>query len=91
MFLYSPELLLQGPVVSVLLAFLTSIIGVIALTAGLKGWFGIQLKMLERVTMILGGVVLIYPGYVTDLVGFCLIGIPAIIIYKRRFKIFRAG
>lgn len=84
MFLYSPELLLQGSAASVLLASITSVIGVIALTAGLKGWFGIYFKSLERIAMVLGGLLLIKPGFITDAVGLCLVLIPVITFYKRK-------
>lgn len=84
MFLYSPELLLQGSATSVLLASLTSVIGVIALTVGLKGWFGIYFKLLERIAMVLGGLLLIKPGFITDAVGLCLVLIPVITFYKRK-------
>ena len=72
-FIYSPELLLIGSVPAIALAAVTSCVGVIALTVGMFGWFRNKLSPLPRLLFGVGGVLMIIPGWVTDLIGGCLI------------------
>lgn len=69
MFVYDPSLLLIGSAGSIVIAILTAIIGVISLAAGLEGWFGKSLQKWEQLIVVASGVLLIYPSYVSGIIG----------------------
>ncbi|MFA7671256.1 MAG: TRAP transporter permease [Sphaerochaetaceae bacterium] len=75
-FLINPVLLLgtvEGvPLIVTLRAILTSSIGVIALSAGLQGYLFIRMKIIERVLMVIGGLLFIEVNLTTDIIGFAL-------------------
>ncbi len=83
MFIYSPELLLIGSPLAIVLAVITASIGVISLSVGLFGWFRIELTIIPRLFLIAGGLLLIKPGWITDLIGMTLIVSGAFIVRRR--------
>lgn len=68
-FIYSPALLFEGPWMEILRAVLTGTIGVIALAAGLEGYFVRVARPWERAIFIAAAIMLIHPGFYTDIVG----------------------
>lgn len=83
MFVYDPSLLLIGSPVSIIIAVISAIIGVISLAAGLEGWFGKPLKTWEQLIVVGSSLLLIYPNYMSSLIG--LIGVGFILIPKFTF------
>lgn len=83
-FCYSPELLLVGKPIDILLAAISALIGVIALSAGLEGWFLKELNIILRILLIIGAVMMIYQGSLTDIVGICLIMLVGVLNNRRR-------
>jgi len=73
MFVYGPSLLLIGSPLKVVLTVVTASIGVIALSAGLMGWFFREAKILERGALFAASILLIKPGITTDLVGLLIL------------------
>lgn len=69
MFAYEPALLGSGTVLEVLLAVITALIGTVVLSAGLQGFFRKKVALPFRIIAILGALLLMYPGLVTDLIG----------------------
>ena len=57
----------------VVLICITSVIGIFAVSASLEGYFITNMNWYERVLSAVGGLLLIYPGIVTDLVGVALV------------------
>ena len=74
-FVYSPALLFDGPWVDVVRAMVSGTIGVIALAAGLEGYFIRPTIRLERLIFIAAALTLIHPGLATDLIGVGLLGL----------------
>lgn len=72
MFAYSPELLFEGPLATVLLATGTAIVGVICLAAAIEGWFFQPCNNLEKGLLFVAAITLIKPGITTDLIGLFL-------------------
>ena len=72
----------------VVLICITSIIGMFGVSAALEGYLLTNMKWYERIISAVGGLLLIYPGLVTDGIGFGLIAIVAIIqlISKKAHK-----
>jgi len=79
MFIYEPSLLLIGDWTTMLLAVPTAILGVICLASGLHGWLLGPAPPWQRVLLIAAALFLIKPGFQTDLVGFGLLALVAVI------------
>jgi TRAP-type uncharacterized transport system fused permease subunit len=82
-FVYSPALLFDGPWPEILRAVLTGTIGVVALAAGLEGYFMRVAKPWERAIFIGAAVMLIHPGFYTDVVGLCVLTV-GLLLQKMR-------
>ena len=63
----------------VILIVLTSLIGMFGVASGLEGYMLRNASWWERLLSIVGGLLLIYPGLVTDLIGFGLVGLVFVI------------
>ncbi len=72
-------LLIDTNVPEVILICITSFIGIFAVSASLEGYFLTNMKWYERILSAAGGLLLIYPGLVTDLIGVALIAVPVIL------------
>jgi len=70
MFVYGPALLLDGTVVEIALALTSGILGVTALAAGGMGYLNRALHPWERALLILSALIMMYPGWVSDVLGF---------------------
>ena len=73
MFVYGPELLLIGNPVEIMLAFVTGLLGVIALASAGMGYARRPLRVWERVIALGAALFLVYPGLPTDAVGLLLL------------------
>lgn len=84
MFIYSPELLMEGSVVNIIWACITSFIGCILFAAGIQRYLLTSMTY-EAVPSLVGGICLIYPGIVTDIIGaVCILTTIAVQIIKVR-------
>jgi TRAP transporter 4TM/12TM fusion protein len=80
-FTLGPEglgLLLRGSVGDALRSGVTAALGVAALAVAFGGWLRGPASRIERVTAAVAGLLLVYPGRITDLVGLALL--PAIVV-----------
>jgi len=59
----------------VILIIITSLIGMFGVASGLEGYMLRNASWWERILSVAGGLLLIYPGIVTDSVGFALVAI----------------
>jgi len=73
MFVYGPSLLMIGSTTTIVTTIISSCIGVVALSAGLMGWFLKKATWLERLLLVAGALLLIKPGLITDLIGLSLL------------------
>ena len=86
MFVLSPELLLiNGLTAGLGLALLTALIGMVALSSSLIGYLAAPLKNFERVILGAGGLLMIKPGLLTDIIGVAIFA--AILFFQLRKKI----
>lgn len=60
---------------AIVLICITSLVGIFAVSASLEGWFKCHMKWYERVLSLIGGLLLIYPGLVTDITGLALVAV----------------
>lgn len=69
-FAYSPSMLLiETNALEVIRISITSLIGIFGVAAGLEGYLFTDMKMINRLAIIFGGLMLIHPGTTTDLTG----------------------
>ncbi len=68
-FVYNPALLFSGPWDEILRAVVTGSVGVIALAAGLEGYFLRTATWFERALFLVAAFLLIDPGGYTDMIG----------------------
>ena len=58
----------------VILIVITSLVGIFGVSSGLQGYILKEMPWWERIVAIVGGLLLIYPGLVTDIVGLVMVG-----------------
>jgi TRAP-type uncharacterized transport system fused permease subunit len=69
MFVYSPALVAQGPLYSVVLHLITACLGVICICAALQGFFLKPFRVWARAVFLLAGLLLVKGGGWSDLLG----------------------
>jgi TRAP transporter 4TM/12TM fusion protein len=73
-FVYNPELLLQGDnALNLVLAVVTAVISCFAFAAALENYWLISLGTVRRILMLVGAILMIIPGILTDIPGLLLI------------------
>ncbi len=68
-FVYYPVLIWKGDLIHILLAFLTAILGCLALGSAIQGYMISRMKWVTRIFLFVASYGLIKPGYLTDLIG----------------------
>ena len=80
-FALSPSMLLiDTTAVDVILITVTSLIGIASVSASMEGYIMGSLNWPQRILMLVGGLMMIYPGTMTDAIGIALSG--AVVIMK---------
>ncbi len=73
-FVYNPSLLLiNATPMGILQMIVTSVLGMIGIGAAVEGWYWVQTRWWERVALFAGGLLLIDPGTLTDVIGLLLL------------------
>jgi TRAP transporter 4TM/12TM fusion protein len=85
-FVYSNTLLLVGGFGEIVLATITSALGVYFLAYGLQGYFKGPLPFYMRILLVASGVLLIVPGWITDLIGIAIGATIFLIRFSRPVK-----
>ena len=73
MWIYGPALLLIGDPFEVIWAIITSTIGIAACAAGIQGYIFRPATILERIMLLIASLLLIKPGWITDVIGMGLL------------------
>lgn len=91
-FALNPAMLfIDTTVGSVILICITSVIGIFAVSASLEGYILRNMKWYERIVCAIGGLLLIYPGIVTDSIGLVLVAlIGALQLLTKKQKVLQA-
>ncbi len=87
MFTLDPKgvgILLKGPVVDVIWTTITAFFGIAALAGGVENWFLKKTTLLERIMLIVAGLLLVYPIAIYDIIGFGLMGFVTLKQYMRK-------
>lgn len=83
MFIYNPTMLMIDPVglavtakefplppiIEIVTVVFTSVLGVVGLSAAVEGYFKGHIKVITRIILAIGALLLIYPEMITDIVG----------------------
>ena len=70
----------------VILICITSFVGIFAVSAALEGYFLHRMPWHQRLISAIGGLMLIYPGLATDIIGLCLVALVAILQFATKKK-----
>ena len=71
----------------VILICITSLVGMYAVSASLQGFLFHKMPVYQRIASAIGGLLLIYPGIVTDAIGLALVAIVAVIQLVEKKKL----
>ncbi|KJS21751.1 MAG: hypothetical protein VR72_09060 [Clostridiaceae bacterium BRH_c20a] len=88
-FIYSPALILDGDIVSIVFAAVSAVIGIYALASGIEGVIITKINWPLRLILIVSALTLIKPGIATDIFGYLVLGI--IYFYQRMKKVDKGG
>lgn len=80
-------LLLVGSWENILWTNITALLAVVALSAGVGGWLFTAVRPLERVALVIAGMLLFYPGVMADLVGFALFAVVGAVLKYRSMRV----
>lgn len=85
MFVYGPELLMDGTWYNITIKSLISIVGCFIIATAIIGWLGVKLNIIMRIAMFFTALTLLHPSYITSLIGiviFIMLVIVARVIAK---------
>ena len=88
-FALNPTMLFVGDpgVFEIILIVISSLIGIFAVSAALEGYFVERMPWYQRLISVAGGLLLIYPGIITDSIGLGLVAVVVVLqIFTRRSK-----
>ena len=86
-FALNPALLfIDTTIPEVILIVVTSLVGMFAVSMALEGYLLCNMRWYERIVSIAGGLLLIYPGAVTDVIGLALVAVIVLIQFIERKK-----
>jgi TRAP transporter 4TM/12TM fusion protein len=86
-FIYEPALLMVGSATKVLVAFVTAMVGIVALAGALEGWYFRPIGWLFRVPLFASAILMIFPGLSSDFVGLtAFLGISAWCWFKKNSR-----
>lgn len=81
-FVMSPALLfIETTPMEIITIVITSVVGLFGVSAGLAGFIYTKMPIWQRVLSVVGGLMLIYPGIVTDIGGVGLVGVVLALQY----------
>ena len=85
-FVLQPALLLQGTWDELVSSLVTLLLGMVAIAAGIAGFFLVRMGVIERVLFIVGGALLAYPDLLISGVGIVLAGAGVALHLAQRKK-----
>ena len=90
-FALNPAMLfIETTVWEVVLICITSFVGIFAVSSSLQGYFLHPMKWYERIVCVIGGLLLIYPGLLTDVIGLGMVAVVLGVQFLTRKKYAKA-
>ena len=88
LFVFNPQMILIGATpLNMIQVVATSLIGMLGIGTGLTGYFLTDARWYERLCLVGGGLAMLIPGTVTDLIGFVVLAFIAFLQRTRARKI----
>ena len=83
--IYNPVLVLEGATwLSFPIAVLTAMVGMLGVSAAMIGFYRSNCYIWERIILFVGGVTLIVPDLMTDVIGLLVLGLIYLLQIKRK-------
>lgn len=83
--IYNPVLVLEGATwLSLPIAVLTAMVGMLGVSAAMIGFYRSNCYIWERIILFVGGVTLIVPDLMTDVIGLLILGLIYVLQIKRK-------
>lgn len=70
--------------IEVIVIIITSLVGIFGVSAGIRGYIVRHMNIFERILIIISGLLLIYPGIVTDVIG--LVAVATLVTIQNKTK-----
>ena len=70
-------LFIDTTAVEVVMIVITSFLGMLSVAGGLEGYILREMNALERLLCIAGGLAMLYPGTLTDVIGIAIVAVVA--------------
>ena len=86
-FCYNSAMMLDGSFISILQVVGTSLLGCIGMSCGMQGWYfskQTKISVIERLLLVGGGLCMMVPGTLTDIIGIVII-VGLFVVEKIRF------
>lgn len=74
-FCYTPAMLMQGTPFEIINIAFSALVGVMGMSMGFQGWYFDDLSMVERLVVLAGGITMVIPGTLTDIIGLVILGL----------------
>jgi TRAP transporter 4TM/12TM fusion protein len=91
LFVYSPEVILVGPIGAILLRVFTSFVAICTMATAFQGYLFHELSWKMRASFLIAGLILMYPHWMTDIVGyaflFCILALHVTSHRKTKFEV----
>lgn len=84
LFVYGEELIMVGTAPNIILAVITAMIGIIGIACAVEGWFIRSCNWLERIILLVGSIVMVAPGILTDITGLLILG--GVYVFQKYIK-----
>ena len=79
-FAFNPKMLfIDASALEIIVIIITSCVGIFALSAGLERYMFRKLRIYETIPLIIGGLLMIYPGVISDSIGIVLVAAVTIL------------
>lgn len=85
-FIFGPELLMDGTIPAIISATISAILGIYALSVALEGFYRYPVNLVLRVLVFGGALLMIVPGLLTDIAGLAIVLIVLIPQHLRHRK-----
>ncbi|MCR4657439.1 MAG: TRAP transporter permease [Lachnospiraceae bacterium] len=84
-FCFSPAMLLiDTDTMSVIVIYITSLVGIFGVASALEGYLFMDMGIIDRILLVAGGLLMIFPGTMTDMIGLALIAAGVIMQFMKK-------
>ncbi|MFC7364177.1 MULTISPECIES: TRAP transporter permease [Bhargavaea] len=87
MFVLGPELILEGTAINIIISVITALFGIYSLAVAIQKYHIRPMRLWESLIFGISAVGLLYPGWLTDLVGISVIVFMSLYLWKTKNKV----